>query len=87
MAGHVGLTPVPDDGDIQKFMTALQAQHSVQLLDMVGELFDTLHETVAENQPRIFAYGKLVNYLASDKITQPELHAICAAALWHIVSQ
>ena len=85
MPGHVGLTPVPD-GDIQEFLTQLQGEHSAQMLDMMSALFDTLTETVAERQPRIFAYGKLVNHLASENITPPELHAICAAALWHIAS-
>ena len=44
------------------------------------ELIETIDETIASGQPPIFAFGKMLNYLAT--LEKPELVEILAGALW-----
>jgi hypothetical protein len=79
---RVGFTPVPDDADLEVFFADLIRDNEKVLGEILSELDETLAFTVANDEPRLFAYGKLLNYLASlDKNSR--VH-ICAAALWKI---
>ena len=87
MSGRVGLTPVPDDGDISAFLFKIQNEHFQILRDRLEALVGTINQTRSDNEPDIFAYGKLMNYLASDDVDEPELLAMCASAMWYIIRQ
>lgn len=82
MAGRVGLEPVPDDENIANWLTERSLKHE----EIVGEVLTGIEglraEVKEDGEPDIFAYGKLLNFLASEEVSQPELIAICAGALW-----
>lgn len=81
---HVGLTPIPTDANVTEFLQQLWAEHNEQLSTIVGELQQTIAQTEDVGEPDIFAYGKLLNYLASSEVTKPDLIRLLAAALWEL---
>lgn len=78
---RIGLRPIPD-GNIAEFLEQLIKDHCEQADDVVEELNETIKETEDSGQPSEFAFGKLLNYLATK--SQPELIEICAGALWNL---
>ena len=76
------LRPLPGDEDVKKYMVEIITENSEMLSKVMKELFDTISQTRKEDQPKEFAYGKLLNYLAAQK--GPEIINLCAAALWEI---
>lgn len=84
MDKRVGLQPVPDDVDIENFLVGIKNDYQTKLSEILDQLRDAMVETKKMNQPEIFAYGKLMNYLASEEISEPTIHKILAAALWEL---
>ena len=77
---HIGIRPIPDDADVAKFLGELAVEYRKLLDEKCKELIDTIDETIESNQPPIFAFGKMLNYLAT--LEKPELVEILAGALW-----
>jgi hypothetical protein len=82
MDGRVRPEPVPDDENIAEWLDEKEEIHEAIVNEMLDAINGVIDQTRSEGEPDIFAYGKLLNYLASTDIKQPELIAICAAALW-----
>jgi hypothetical protein len=86
MVRRIGLTPVPDDADVTKFLENVRSENSQEMEAFLAELKKTLQETENSGQPEVFAYGKMLNYLATEEsVTQPWLINILAAALWELL--
>lgn len=77
---HIGIRSVPDDADIAKFLRSLceEYKHKNNLVE--DQLLETIDDTIEQKQPPIFAFGKLLNYLAT--LEKPELIEILAGSLW-----
>lgn len=84
MDKRIGFQVVPDDVNIAEFLEETKSGHEDRLEEILQQLLDTIKETKNNNQPVIFAYGKLLNYLASGAISEPDIHKILAAALWEL---
>lgn len=83
MAGHIGLVPVPDDGELSEFIQKMIANDSETCDRHAAELAETLQFTQEANEPEEFAYARMLNFLA-DSLEQKELIHLCAAAMWRI---
>ena len=46
-----------------------------------GQL-ELLADAIETSDPYVFAYAKLLNFLASDTLSKTELVHLCAAAMW-----
>ena len=79
---RIGPVPVPDDENLSEFIKGIIQQNHSIVVEKLGELGDTVRETLSENQPKEFAYAKLLNYLSAQDT--PELIHLCAASLWKL---
>lgn len=86
MGNVIGLTPVPDDKPLEEFINELIEKDVELLAEKLDELLGSIEETEEEKQPKVFAYAKLMNYLAKG-VTHPDLIHICCAALWEIIKE
>lgn len=77
---HIGIRLVPDDADVAKFLSDLSEEYKKLSKEKGEELIETIEETMRSGQPPIFAFGKMLNYLAT--LEKPELVEILAGALW-----
>lgn len=77
---HIGIRPVPDDADIAKFLSQLVDEYQTHREDVEQQLKETVEETIRANQPPVFAFGKLLNYLAT--LEKPELIELLSSVLW-----
>lgn len=77
---RIGMRQVPDDADIAEFLKKMFEEHNNKLAQKENELKDTIDETVNSNEPSIFAFGKLLNYLAT--LEKPDLIELLSAAMW-----
>ena len=77
---RVGLRPIPEDVDIAEFLYATMQEYRNKAKEKVKELDDTIEETIRSDQPPIFAFGKMLNYLAT--LEKPELIELLAGSLW-----
>jgi len=82
MERHVGLTPIPTDANVEEFLEELWLEHYEELATILSELQQTIAQTEDAGEPAIFAYGKLLNYLASSEVMKPTLIRLLAASLW-----
>ena len=78
--GKVGIRVVPQDVDIAEFLYALKEEYTAKTDEKLQELEDTIEQTIRSNEPPIFAFGKMLNYLAS--LEKPELIELLAGAMW-----
>lgn len=86
MQRSIGLTPIPDDVDIEKFLQKIRAENCEEMTRFLDELRATLEETENSGQPEVFAYGKMINYLAREEsVTEPWLISVFAAAVWNLL--
>lgn len=86
MIREIGLTPVPQNVNIEDFLQEIMKQNDDQLEEFISELHDTVKETTEAGQPFIFSYGKLLNYLAREEsITQPWLINAFSIAVWKLM--
>lgn len=77
---RIGLRQVPDDADIALFLNRMWEEHQEKLEAKEFELDETLESTIKEKEPPIFAFGKLMNYLAT--LEKPELIELLSASMW-----
>lgn len=77
---RIGIRAIPDDADIAKFLAQLTNEYADKVCEVDDQLKDTIDETIRQNQPPIFAFGKLLNYLAT--LEKPELIELVAGLLW-----
>lgn len=83
---HIGLTPVPDDVKIETFLKDIIYKNREEMENFLKELIKTVDETEDSGQPNEFAYGKMMNYLATEEsVTQPWLINMLAAAMWELL--
>lgn len=86
MVRRIGPNPVPDDVSVEQFLEGIRAENRTEMGEFLAELRKTLSETENSGQPEIFAYGKMLNYLATEEsVTQPWLINTLAAALWELL--
>lgn len=86
MVRRIGPNPVPDDVSVETFLESVRKENFEEMGEFLGELKKTLAETENSGQPEVFAYGKMLNYLATEEsVTQPWLINILAAALWELL--
>lgn len=86
MTDHVGLVPVPSDGELVPFLQKMIDDDTASLDLHTAEVEDTIDDTVEnQGQPIEFAYAKMLNFLANDEMmSRLELVHLCAAALWKL---
>ena len=77
---HVGFTPIPKDADIAEFLQNLIKEQREELGATLKQLYDTIEQTHEAEEPTVFAFAKLLNFLAS--LEKPELVRLLSAALW-----
>lgn len=82
---RIGITVIPDDAELAKYLEELSIQNQTLCEGILIELRETVTGTLAEDQPEIFAYAKMLNFLAS--LSKIELNNLCAAALWKLHGQ
>jgi len=86
MIRRVGLIPVPDDANVTEFLEKLRTENTEEMQRFLKELKDTVSETGSSGQPEVFAYGKMLTYLATEEsVTQPWLINVLASALWELL--
>ena len=86
MVRRIGPNPVPDDVSVEQFLDSIQKENHAEMGEFLAELRKTLSEAENSGQPEIFAYGKMLNYLATEEsVTQPWLINTLAAALWELL--
>lgn len=86
MVRRIGLNPVPDDADVTKFLEQVYSENLKEMEAFLNELKKTIEETKNSGQPDVFAYGKMLNYLATEEsVTQPWLINVLATALWELL--
>jgi hypothetical protein len=79
---RIGPRPVPDDESLSEFLDGMFLKNEKVLQEKMGELRDTITETLQKGEPRPFAYAKLLNYLNAQDY--PQLVYLCAAAMWQL---
>lgn len=77
---RIGIRAVPDDADIARFLRQLEEEYQPKVKEIKEQLSETIDETILADQPPIFAFGKLLNYLAT--LEKPELIELLAGCLW-----
>lgn len=77
---RIGIRAVPDDADIAKFLSELSEEYKKKAEEIEDQLVDTIDQSIEEGQPPIFAFGKLLNYLAT--MEKPELIEVLSGMLW-----
>ena len=82
MAGHIGLVPVPDDGELSDFIRKMIVSDSEQCDRHTAELAETVEATREMEEPEEFAYARMLNFLES--LEEKDLIHLCASALWRI---
>lgn len=83
---HIGLNPVPNDENIEQFLQKIIQQNRTEMENFLKELVKTIDETEQSGQPNEFAYGKMLNYLATEEsVTQAWLINSFAAAIWELL--
>lgn len=77
---RIGIRAVPDDADIAKFLGAMIEENQEKRIEVENQLRDTVDETIRQNQPPVFAFAKLLNYLAT--LEKPDLIELLSSCLW-----
>jgi hypothetical protein len=78
--------PKPDDEEISKYLESKSIKDFDECQAVLVELAETIFYTFQNEEPKIFAYGRLLNYL-TDGVERETLTRICAAALWKLYGQ
>lgn len=77
---RIGIRAVPPDADIARFLQQLIKEYEAKLNGVERGLADTVSQTAHDNEPEVFAFAKMLNYLAT--LTKPELIELLASSLW-----
>lgn len=81
---RIGIRVIPDDVDIANFVKKLDREYQVKVDEIKIQLEETINQTLKQGQPRIFAFAKLLNYLAT--LEKPELIEMLSSTLWKEVN-
>ena len=76
----VGLHQVPDDEDMEDFLRSLLQEAKLELSSLITEFSDVVQYGDEEEEPKIFAYARLLNHLSQAK--KPEIVRMLSAAIW-----
>lgn len=76
----------PDDGEIERFLNETKDTDLEELQEFLGDMLNTISETEANQEPRIFAYGKLWNFLKGPEISNAMKTKLLAAAIWELTN-
>lgn len=79
---RIGPRSIPPDADLKELLSELIKENGIVLIQKGAELIDAIQEFEQNNEPREFAYGRLLNYLNAQ--AKPELIYLCAAAMWEL---
>ena len=80
----IGLRPVPPDAAIEEFLNETISKDTEVLEGQIEQLWDTVEESLNNYQPENFSYGKMLNFLAGNEMSKPDLVHLCAAAMWKL---
>jgi hypothetical protein len=80
----IGLRPVPPDAVLEEYIKQTIASDLERLNGQLELLWDAVEESLEKGQPEVFAYAKLLNFLASDTLDRPDLVHLCAASMWKL---
>jgi hypothetical protein len=80
----IGLRPIPPDAVLEEFINQMLSKDIKTCNGQMDLLMDAIEETEYKDQPRAFAYAKLLNFLASETLSKLELVHLCAAAMWRL---
>lgn len=80
----IGLHPVPPDAVLEDYIKETIKKDVENLDGQVELLWDAVETSLERDQPEVFAYAKLLNFLASDTLDKPDLVHLCAAAMWKL---
>jgi hypothetical protein len=80
----IGLHPVPPDAVLEEYLNETIQKDVARLDGQLELLWDAVEESLDKGQPEVFAYAKLLNFLASDTLDKPDLVHLCAAAMWKL---
>jgi hypothetical protein len=80
----IGLHPVPPDAVLEEYLKETIQQDIERLNGQLELLWDAVEESLDKGQPEVFAYAKLLNFLASDTLDKPDLVHLCAASMWKL---
>lgn len=84
MKRRVGITPIPTDANVEHFLEGLRSDNQDSLDAVLSDMRKTIAQTEHVGEPVVFAYGKLLNYLASTEVRKPDLIRLLAAAIWEL---
>jgi hypothetical protein len=82
---RIGIRAIPDDVNIATFLSKMIEEHDHKREAVEEQLADTLEETIRASQPPVFAFAKLMNYLAT--LEKPELIELLSSSLWRTAWQ
>jgi hypothetical protein len=82
MNDFAGPRPVPSDVDLAQYFEELIQENGIDMIQVGVQLISTIEDTLEKNEPRPFAYGKLLNFLAAQ--SSPHVLYLCASALWEL---
>jgi hypothetical protein len=77
---RIGIRAIPDDADIAKFLQKLIEEYDEKVGVQKQELADTIEQTIRNDEPPVFAFAKMLNFLAT--LEKPELIELLAGLLW-----
>lgn len=77
---RIGIRAIPDDADIAKFLSELIDEYQEKSREKSVQLEETIEQTIRSNEPPVFAFGKMLNYLAT--LEKPELIELLAGVMW-----
>ena len=83
----IGLRPVPPDAVLEEYISKTIAKDISVLDGQLEFLWDAVEDCLDKGQPEVFAYARMLNFLASDTLSKPELVHMCAAAMWKLYEQ
>lgn len=80
----IGLRPVPPNEVLESFIERMVEDDTEILEGQIEQLGDTVKESLQNRQPKVFAYAKMLNFLAGDEMSKEQVVHLCAAAMWKI---
>ena len=75
----------PNDREIEEFLLETQAKDAEELEEILESMRETISETEANEEPLIFAYGKLWNFLKGNELSNAMKQKLLSAAIWRLV--
>lgn len=77
----------PDDGEVEKFLKETKDTDIAELYEFLIDMGETIKQTEENGEPKIFAYGKLWNFLKGTEISHAMQTKLLAAAIWTLMEE